>query len=398
MASSAILCVGDSGSGKSSLLAKFRANDDEEATRSRAEVLTYDYMVLADPNDNEKDVEDLDSKNLVSIWSANERTMRYMDDSLLDANSFERLLVIICLDLSSPTTCVASLRRWLNIIRHKRQAWRDASSRITAVAAGGGGGGGGAQASSQAWDVPIVVVACKADLIHSSDVASAKTTKILQGQLRALCLSTDASLVYVSASTSSNCSTLQKMLGRMLYPELYESEASLRIEDGASDAVIPVGLDSPELITIATDVKVDLKEIEMQLSNEQDTIAPGRQSGDSNASADSAATGASGGKTQPTTQSQAHELEDEQEWLTGLHSIIAATTSTDDGSTSAPSAAASSAAASAGSTGAPVATPAATKPAVRSRLKVQAQPQAKDTQQATDFFKNLLGPSGSAKK
>lgn len=89
--------------------------------------------------------------------------------------------------------------------------------------------------------VPIIIVACRSDLILVDDAVTLKRAKSIQGQLRAIGLLVGAAVVYTSAVADINPGVLRKYIINKLYPETSASETELNIEVNAfSDSILNV--------------------------------------------------------------------------------------------------------------------------------------------------------------
>jgi hypothetical protein len=115
---------------------------------------------------------------------------------------------------------------------------------------------------SSKFVIPVIVVACKSDLLISNDIIANKKSKEIQGKLRYICLEIGASLIYSSSSNDVNCSKLKKYLLYSLYPSIINNNYQA-IEEGIDQCFIPTGCDSKTLIANSTGVisyNVDLLE------------------------------------------------------------------------------------------------------------------------------------------
>ena len=388
-----VLCVGDPKSGKRSLVESFCVDCEARAPH---EVLRYDYMNAHDPNDGPGEEE---SSSRVNVWSADEETIKYVTRAnlLAPSSSSDALLILICVDVSRTKMCEVELRRWLSYAERCRSAWRAGLKDDT-----------GASAMHQ--NCPVVVAATKTDtLAASKDMSSLKAATALQGKLRALCLATGASLVYTAAQTGANCVALHRLMLHLLSPHTFPME--LAIDAQKQTLLIPAGLDSIDMVEAETDIPADLPALRTELAALpafETRAGTGTDTGQEHAQAGvgSVEEGGAADAADSAGAEEAKALQNEQEWLQGLHAFIStavaegssavaagtsgtppATSTVTDSTDAAPVATRASARTKHATDGTAVgAAPAAR--ATRSRLKVSTQ--GKDSQEAADFFKNLM--------
>jgi len=370
-----VLCVGSAKSGKQTLLARY-CSENGRAGHAQTEVLRYDYMSAVDPNDEGEEVE---LANNVNVWSVDEDSAKYVIQTniLTPSSSTDALLVLICIDITRGAESVADLKKWLAFADRCRSRWLAGLKSETGTSAMDGG-------------CPVVVAACKADLLSSSkDINSLKEATMLQGKFRAACLAAGASLVYTAAQTGSNCDKLHRLILHQLAPESFALEQVM--DTSRSTLVVPHGEDSIDMVEAETDVKADLPAIRAELMGftafELEAVA--EVDGESTKPAEN--TDLSKGKAGAEQEGkEGKALQDEQEWLQGLHTFISTAVSEGGSSTSALSGATTNAGASdvtdSDRSDAPAPAP---ERVTRSRLKVSKE--GKDAGGATDFFKNLLG-------
>jgi hypothetical protein len=362
--------------------------------RAPQEVLRYDYMNAHDPNDGPGEEE---SSSRVNVWSADEETIKYVTRAnlLAPSSSSDALLILICVDVSRPKTCEVELRRWLSYAERCRSAWRAGLKDDMG-------------ANAMQHDCPVVVAATKTDtLAASKDMSSLKAATALQGKLRALCLATGASLVYTAAQMGTNCVALHRLMLHLLSPHTFPIE--LAIDAQKQTLLFPAGLDSIDMVEAETDIPADLPALRAELAalsafetgagsdaGQQEQAQVGVSSEESGAANAAALAGVEKVKA----------LQNEQEWLQGLHAFIStavaegsstvavgtsgaptATSTATDSTDAAHVATRASARTKQATDGTAVGAAPATR-ATRSRLKVSTQ--GKDSQEAADFFKNLM--------
>ena len=313
----------------------------------------------------------------LDFWGVSDATF----DGCLDAVTAPETVpvaFVVAVDASQPAdACVASATKWLAAVRQ-------------CVARRGGG-----TASPLPWaqlgsQVPVVLVACKADLVRADDAASLKRAKAVQGQLREVGMAVGAAVVYVSATADTNVARLTKYLVHRLFQEpgaeaaaaaAAAAAATDAVENGIASAFVPAGADSASLVAIATGhtVAEDARDITASLDHATQECT-----------AAVAARAVSAHELAPAPVPK-DELEDEDEWLAGLQKYIAQATATVGGTAAAPATA--TAAASAPVAAAPAAADAPPPaPAPRRSTRAQAAQAASGSQKEDvgDFFKNLL--------
>jgi hypothetical protein len=236
-----------------------------------------------------------------------------------------------------------------------------------------------------------------ADAVQSSDLTAMKSFKSLQGTLRSLCLDCGSALVYTAASatTDMNCAKLQRYVLSCLYGATLPLSEEVRLEDGITSAVIPHGLDSHELIALATGI------------NASDVLA--HYNGDFLV-ARITSTGSDSPEGEASSMQIAETsvlLENEQDWLGRLKKFVALAEATSSSSSttgefstagatvkierSASGTGLSSAATTSTATGEADSVAPAKPSAAQSRRRGSVQASNAGGQDPTDFFKNLLG-------
>jgi hypothetical protein len=316
----------------------------------------------------------------LDFWGVSDATF----DGCLDAVTAPETLpvaFVVAVDASQPAdACVASATKWLAAVRQ----W---------VARRGGGTAPPVLWAQLGSQVPVVLVACKADLVRADDAASLKRAKALQGQLREVGMAVGAAVVYVSATADTNVARLTKYLVHRLFQEpgaeaaaaaAAATAATDAVENGIASAFVPAGADSASLVAIATGHTVAEDARDITASLDQAT---------QECTAAVAARAVSALEPAPAPAPK-DELEDEDEWLAGLQKYIAQATATVGGTAAAPATATATAAAThAPAAAAPAAADAPPPaPAPRRSTRAQAAQAASGSQKEDvgDFFKNLL--------
>ena len=364
------------------------------------EILSYDFFNAVDPDETDNNSESEGSR--VGIWSIGQRAI---DDGIdievalkhyRQNKSRSRVMFMIGIDCSAPPeTAVQSLLKWLQHVRTSALSlYEEQTSQSPS-------GVEKRTLSNILADLSsaLIVVMCKADYLNTADINVMKTFKSLQGSIRAICLDCQATVIYTSAASELNCIKLQKYILSTLYKDDLKISLELCIEDGIGSAFVPAGLDSEDLISIATgvtvsDILADLKESQgaFDSAGPQDHHA---NDGPSNSSSESMAM---------------LSIESEQEWLAKLKKFVSlaeATSSAGDSSILSSSGAKAersipskniTATADAAAGGSVTETTTA-KPVVASRRASRASISAKSSggQDPADFFKNLLGADNKTK-
>lgn len=317
-----VLFIGENSSGKNDLIEKLTSADSKQSNRAKSEILTYSFFHAMDPDEGSVDVETV---TRINLWSLGDQALYGASDLVLDPVKLERVVIMIGIDLSLIDTCTDSLRKWLNkakkcIESFNNNLGEDATKmRIEQNIAynknirnqtnkSTGEVENMTELSSEsnsftgsALSIPIVVVGYKSHFVQVDDLSTMKLAKEVQGQLRSMCLSVGGTLIYTSVEKETNCTRLHKYLLHRLYPETFTT--SLSIEDGLDSVFVPAGFDSSQFIYLGTGVK-------------SENVLPLGEAG--------VEAGKSDGSTTEGSSASAGllELEDEQTWLTGLHSYI----------------------------------------------------------------------------
>ena len=366
--SGTVVVLGDIDAGKGALIhaaatSSTRA-DLVAGTTSLKDVLSYGYFDVDDTSSSGSSGGGVGvSGTRLDFWGVSDATF----DGCLDAVAVPGTPVafVVAVDASQPAdTCVAAAKKWLAAVRQfvgRRDGAAPSSSSSSCVQLGG--------------QVPLVLAACKADLVRADDAASLKRAKLLQGQLRELGLAVGAAVVYVSATAETNVARLTRYLVHRLFQEP-GADAADTVEDGIASVFVPAGADSASLIAIATGhtVAEGLHEIVASLDRAANEDA-------------AAARPASVSVPVPVPK---EELEDEDEWLAGLQGYIAQATAAGGGATvPAATVSATIAAPQLSADAPPAPAPAPARRSTRAQQAAQAASGA-PKEDVGDFFKNLL--------
>lgn len=323
-----ILFIGESCSGKNELVEKLTSVDSKQSNRSKTEILSYCFFHATDPDEGPVDIE---TATRINLWSLGDQAFG-ASDLVLDPTKLERAVIMIGLDLSQIDTCCDYLRKWSNKakqcissfdkklgdeakkLRIEQNATYNNNIRNQTIKITGESESTVEQSIEStsnfisSLSIPIVVVGYKSHFVQVDDLSTMKKAKEVQGQLRSLCMSVGAALVYNSVEKDINSTRLHKYLLHRLYPETFNT--SLSIEDGLASVFIPAGFDSSQLIFLGTGVKTE-------------SVPPLDESMVDISKADSPTSeGLTATTTTTATNSSQLELEDEQTWLAGLHSYI----------------------------------------------------------------------------
>ena len=155
------------------------------------------------------------------------------------------MLFLIAVDLSKGDESLPSLLKWLTkvslYVRKLEQSKQTKANYISYLKSARMNKGNVFVAPEQAeaiddakyefiaeqFSVPILVVGTKCDLMKNSDGFSAKKARELQGQLRAICLDTGASLVY-SSNPIVGADATQSLLREYVLHRLYSESLALQ--------------------------------------------------------------------------------------------------------------------------------------------------------------------------
>lgn len=207
-----------------------------------------------------------------------------MHSVLGSAEALQRCVVVVALDLSSPWSLVATLRKWLDDVlstfvhaaldaprlaalqRHsvRRFASYVDPTRANAAAAAQLAADVGAQLDLPAGTlarnlgVPIIVAGCKADcfdaLERDFDFTDAAFEHV-ERALRTVCLEYGAALCYTSAARNSNCAELLALVRAALASAADAATAAAPLQppplaDAKERVCIPFGFDSLAKISV----------------------------------------------------------------------------------------------------------------------------------------------------
>ena len=200
------LIVGENDVGKSTLLGKLTSNSTsdvnetikKQGNRVVKDVLSYGYL------DVEEGLLDTSYVSRVNFWSMSNETFAGCIDTVLQG---DRTVFVVAVDASQPDSCLESAKKWLSIVRQL-------------VSQRPGINTENIQWNDMGKQIPIILVACKCEVVQVDDAASLKRAKELQGQLRELGLSVGATVVYVSSVTDINVARLKRYILHRLYPEV----------------------------------------------------------------------------------------------------------------------------------------------------------------------------------
>lgn len=129
-------------------------------------------------------------------------------------------MFVIAIDLSNPTYCLRSLKKWVSVAQEK----------IKTILTDKSSSDGSGESKSNPIEYPVVVVGCKSDILQVSDKNTLDQISAMQGKIRAVCLEKGCSLVYTSAKNDINCSKLKKFIVNQIYPEVFSmADKSLEV-------------------------------------------------------------------------------------------------------------------------------------------------------------------------
>lgn len=313
----AILFVGNSGCGKSSLVRRLCAQGAEAEVMSNSpDILRYDSFVAGDSDEG---LSDNLSSTRVGVWSASEMTFQDTATAVVAPNSVEKFVICIGIDLSKPSECRNALIGWLRSIKSYMSKHISVSTHLrqsiveylSSVRQSGAGTGADAVELTYNFGVPIIVVGCKADCVSVNDGVALKVYNEVQRDLRSICLKVGAALIYTSALNSVNLSQLKRYIIHRMYTSVMPLK--LDIEHSSSELFVPSGLDKEELIALlAGYTSTTTSKEPFTLSTLDDdnasTLAPKFADTSQDALSGSDAISAA--------------LEDEQAWLAGLQAAL----------------------------------------------------------------------------
>ena len=209
----ACIIVGENDAGKSTLLGKLTSNSTsnvnetirKQGNRVVKDVLSYGYL------DVEEGLLDASYLSRVNFWTMSNETFAGCIDTVLHG---DRTVFVIAVDVSQPDDCLESAKKWLSIVRQLVRQ-RPGNSTVDDQ-----NQNEEAQWNDMGKQVPIILVACKCEVVKVDDAASLKRAKELQGQLRELGLLVGATVVYVSSAMDINVARLKRYILHRLYPEV----------------------------------------------------------------------------------------------------------------------------------------------------------------------------------
>lgn len=379
-----IIIVGDDNVGKNSLASAVAGAAVE---KSSIALPTYVMMSSNDDVDDDKDKMQQNGEDFAKLhsWILSKSTIGTFGKVILQNPVIERVGVVIVLDFSDYTKCIAVLKEWLVLVQKEllsalplamkneqneaNASYIDLCSRHRGVseklqqeraelAEEGGAIAGQVRNNAQKYcGVPLVIVGCKADVLDDAAYkASANEVKEVQAYIRYMCLQLGASFVMAAAvpvdampspdrstgGNSVNISFLRKFLFHSLFPEAVSLELSLR--DVYSEAVVPAGLDSDELINLScihrgaggkSPTKAAAGGAEKTINGStllyaltQKLVPDAAVGGPAEFTAQSLLNGKAGAEKGAAVQEADCDsvpvvtVEDEQEWLSGLHAQL----------------------------------------------------------------------------
>ena len=274
--------LGDKGCGKEALVdALCSSISTIEPSDS---ILSYRSVDLSD---------DMFQGATMNVWILHDYAYEKVFDTISESYGTEKIGFLIALDLSRGEDCLRSLKVWLERVHSIR-------SRIPS-----------------AQNTPTIVIGCKSDSIITTDALFVRKAKDLQGEMRAICILSKATLIYTSATKGTNVEKLRKiMVNQMCASDSFSISSSnedKEIEDGIDNCIVTQGLDSVELIRISTGFTCEMNSQKMLLNEDA-----------SNTAIDS-----SGADTVTLAAAGNHiGIEDEDEWLAGLQTFIKQVSST----------------------------------------------------------------------
>ncbi len=380
---STLFCCGLQNSGQNDLFLNFGCEETNFDNRDNIidypQMLSYKYFKVKDPSDDLKNHIDNDN-SMINLWNVTEESIHMFPTSLVEPGNKDQLLILICIDVSQKLeSCENILRKWIHYAVKCKESWTKNDKNI---------------------NVPIVVAACKANKMNAGELGALKELNKLQGSLRGICLTANASLAYINNNDNNDNITMVRLYEHivdLLVPDLFgeEKKSSLnRLQTTSSDVFIPGGLDSVELVKAATDVIVDLEKIKTLIKDSEKTEFPTTLSLLASSTNNESENIESDKKTLKV-------LEDEQIWLGKLRGLIEESSANESSSSNVGSGITSSSS-STGlnetaniTLGAVAGTKAPDGGRVtRSRLKPNTQTKKEGGSggsEATDFFKSLLG-------
>lgn len=373
--------LGDIGSGKSrlvdflcqetALLPLAASQSSSLASQTTKEIISFNYYTI------DSDTVSSNSNLQVNLWTiSNDHIYNKLHDIIKTSWNTGSIAYIIAIDLSKEEECILSLKKWLYIIN---------SSTIAS--------------SNSNCNTAIIVVGCKADLLNMEGIARVQKAKEMQGKIRAICLHYKCALVYTSAAStdSSGCNLLKSYMARQVQLndgssfENSDDDDDDANTDGTNSCYIPTGIDTYELIAIATnyDVSTISEDQKIDLLQLLPTVT-------------SSSSSSSGSKDNIST------IESKEEWMDVLNNFIKQASGGSGGSNSNNNlqslSSSSSSITSTSSTSISASTPiplsgtvidqqskASSKTSRVSKRNSTAETDSK--QDASDFFKNLLASS-----
>lgn len=384
-----VLLFGDDTCAKNALLEKFCQGERGETGYEVSELLSYNYFAACDPDEKDSEAE----SSRVGVWSIGPRAVAAgvdLETILTPQSQVQRkVLIVIALDSSvKPEAILESFKYWLGVVRTflislfgKQGGKVDPKAKLSSI--------------TSELDIPLITLMVNAESIHSADLSAMKAYKNLQGSLRSLCLEFNSALIYVSAPADLNCAKFQRYMLKCLYDDKLQLSLDVSLEDGIGTAVIPRGLDSPELIALATGINT----ADVLAHYNGDFLSTPIQSSDGDIVDGEASTAVDPSVT----------IENEQDWLGRLKKFIALAEATSSSSSTTAdsgmggsskiersasgSGLAASASAALSTSGAETENTSQTKPASTQsrRIRTTATTNTTGGQDPTDFFKNLLG-------
>lgn len=272
-----LIVVGDKQNGKSSLIKKFRNRVGRDTKNKQA--ISTPYLVdfsycnvnnVYDENDPEEIRAQLNVWELDSAEAAMSLLPRFLASTQLD-----RTMYMITLDLSTPWTAMESLERWgkalteahnqalSNLPEDEQAKLKERIARFNQFYVDPSVAADDQEAPPNLDEVkveegippinlgvPVVVVGCKADMLH--DVFARQTGvgdrfEYMTRNLRQFCLKYGASLIYSSAM-GTNVDVLQDWVYHRLYNFEWRHNAVVVGNENEFAINVPSGYDSEDLI------------------------------------------------------------------------------------------------------------------------------------------------------
>ncbi|KJE92562.1 dynein light intermediate chain [Capsaspora owczarzaki ATCC 30864] len=280
---SSVLVLGPKDAGKSTLLARMRFDAGATTTTTNAAQLVRDGLGLEYAYAEVKDEDNEDFSAQIGVWSLDGDLLQPSTlASALNENNFAGMLAVLAVDLSQPWSILESLKQYTRALEEHIETLVGIEDQLPELKAKlvrafqtyseGKAVADGSEAVlaplehdvlSRNLGLPIVVVACKSDLLSTLERDynyKDEHYDFIQHHLRKFCLRYGAALVYTSAKESKNVDLLRKYICHRQFGMAFNQSGSIAEKDAV---FVPMGWDSDAKINILLDGVVSINASEI---------------------------------------------------------------------------------------------------------------------------------------